>query len=245
MPFPAREACFCRGLGYGKRASRTGTIPVGKRGVREASCRTGSLFLHRRGVREACFQYGNPFLLAGVGNGKVPFPYGSPVSAQAWGTGSMLPVRDPIPVGKRGLREGCLPVREPCFCTGVGYGKHASRTGTHSRWQAWATGRLPSRTGTLFLHRRGVWEGHPVWGFKIIKAEGGGVGGAVGRPASIVCRLVSQTECASPACGRQPPPAQPPAPTAARRRPPSLHPPLPLGVYFGHPVNPLRELAIG
>ena len=123
LPFPAREACFCRGLGYGKRASRTGTIPVGKRGVREASCRTGSLFLHRRGVREACFQYGNPFLLAGVGNGKVPFPYGSPVSAQAWGTGSMLPVRDPIPVGKRGLREGCLPAREACFCTGVGFGK--------------------------------------------------------------------------------------------------------------------------
>ena len=45
-----------------------------------------------------------------------------------------------------------------CFCTGVGYGRHASRTGTHSRWQAWATGRLPSRTGSLFLHRRGVRE---------------------------------------------------------------------------------------
>ena len=188
-------------------------------------------------------------------------------------------MREPIPVGKRGVREGCLPAREACFSTGreacfpyrnpfplasvgygkvalprgklvsahagLGYGKRASRTGTRSRWQAWATGRLPSRTGTLFLHRRGVWEGHPVWGFKIIKAEGGGVGGAVGRPASIVCRLVSQTECASPACGRRPRSAQPPPPTAARRPPPSLHPPLPPGVYFGHPVNPLRELAIG
>ena len=131
--------------------------------------RTGSLFLHRRGVREACFPYGNSFPLASVGYGKVAFPHGKHVSAQAWGTGSMLPARELVPVGKRGLREGCLPTREACFCTGVGYGKHASRTGTHSRWQAWATGRLPSRTGSLFLHRRGVWEGHPVWGFKIIK----------------------------------------------------------------------------
>ena len=180
--------------------------------------RTGTLFLHRCGLQEACFPYGNSFPLASVGYGKVAFPHGKRVSAQAWGTGSVLPVRELVPVGKRGLREGCLPARETCFCIGVGYGKHASRTGTHSRWQAWATGRLPSRTGSFFLHRRGVWEGHPVWGFKIIKAEGGGVGGAVGRPASIVCRLVSQTECASPACGRRPRSAQPPPPTAARGR---------------------------
>ena len=207
---------------WGKHASRTGTHSRWQAWAtgRFPSC-AGALFLHRRGVQEACFPYGIRFPLASVGYGKVAFPYGNPVSAQAWVMGSMLPVREPIPVGKRGLREGCLPVREPCSCTCVGYGKHASRTGTHSRWQAWATGRLPSRTGTLFLHRRGVWEGHPVWGFKIIKAEGGGVGGVVGRPASIVCRLVSQTECASPACGRQPPSAQPPpppSPATARRR---------------------------
>ena len=178
-----------------------------------AFSRAGSLFLQRLGVREACFPYRNHSCWQAWGTGSV-LPNGQPVSAQAWGTRSMLPIREPIPVGRRGQRESSLPVREPCFCTGVGYRKHASRTGSHSRWQAWATGRLPSRTGTLFLHRRGVWEGHPVWGFKIIKAEGGGVGGAVGRPASIVCRLVSQTECASPACGRRPPSAQSPPPPA-------------------------------
>ena len=59
---------------------------------------------------------------------------GAAVSAQAWGAEGMLPVRELIPDGKRGLRESCPPAREACFCTGVGYGKHASRTGVRSRW---------------------------------------------------------------------------------------------------------------
>ena len=207
-------------------------IPVGKRGVREG-CLPAREACFCTG-REACFPYRNPFLLASVGYGKV-FPAREACFCTGV-RGSMLPVREPIPVGKRGLREGCLPVREPCSCTCVGYGKHASRTGTHSHWQAWATGRLPSRTGTLFLHRRGVWEGHPVWGFKIIKAEGGGVAGVVGRPASIVCRLVSQTECASPACGRRPPSAQPPH----RPPPPAVAPPAAAAWYvFWAPCEPV------
>ena len=31
-------------------------------------------------------------------------------------------VREPIPVGKRGVREGCLAAREACFCTGYNTG---------------------------------------------------------------------------------------------------------------------------
>ena len=57
------------------------------------------LFLHRRGVRKACFPYGNSFPMASVGYGKVALPHGKPVSAQAWGTGSMPPVREFVPVG--------------------------------------------------------------------------------------------------------------------------------------------------
>jgi hypothetical protein len=187
------------------------------------------LFLHRRGVREACFLYGNSFPLASVGYGKVAFPHGKLVSAQAWGTGIVLPVRELVPVGKRGLREGCLPARETCFCIGVGYGKHASRTGTHSRWQAWATGRLPSRTGSFFLHRRGVWEGHPVWGFKIIKQKGEGWAGVLlGDPRALYAGWCPKRGAPLPLAtvGRRPPIRRRPPPlAAARRRPPSLHPP--------------------
>ena len=134
-----------------------------------------------RGVREACFPYGNTILRAGVAHGKLGFPYGKRVSALAWRTGSMLPVREFIPVGRCGIREAWLLVRETWLCAGVGYGKHASRTGIHSLWH---TGRLASRTGILFLHWRGVWEAHPVWGSKFIKQKGEGWvgGGAVGRP---------------------------------------------------------------
>ena len=119
VAFPRGKPVFAQA---GKRASRTGTHSCWQ------AWGTGRSFPHGRPVSaqafgEACFPYGNPFPLASVGYGKVPFLYRSPVSAQAWGTGSMLPVRDPIPVGKRGLREGCLPVREPCFCTGVVFGK--------------------------------------------------------------------------------------------------------------------------
>jgi hypothetical protein len=224
---------------------------------------------------------GNPFPLASVGYGKVALPRGKPVSAQAWGTGSVLPVQEPIPIGKRGLREGCLPVREPCsctgmgygkhasrtgthsrwqawatgrspsvrepcFCTGVGYGKHASRTGTHSRWQAWATGRLPSRTGTLFLHRRGVWEGHPVWGFKIIKAEGGGVAGAACWATRKHCMPAGVPNGVRLSRLRPPAAVRPTATAHRRPPPPAVAPPAAAaGCVSGHPVNPLRELATG
>ena len=97
--------------------------------------RMGNMLLHWRGAFEACFLCGNSFPLAGVAHGKPGFPYGKPVFALAWSTGSMLPVRELIPVGRCRGREGFLPVRKPFFCTGVGYGEHASRTRTHSRWQ--------------------------------------------------------------------------------------------------------------
>ena len=72
--------------------------------------------------------------------------------------GSMLPVREFDPARRRGTREAWLPIREACFCTGVAYGKHASRTGTHSRWQVWHMGSLASRMGNMLLRWRGVRE---------------------------------------------------------------------------------------
>jgi hypothetical protein len=168
---------------------------------------------------------GNPFPLASVGYGKVALPRGKLVSAHA---------------GLHGVQEACFPHRNPfplasvgygkvCSCTGVGYGKHASRTGTHSRWQAWATGRLPSRTGTLFLHRRGVWEGHPVWGFKIIKQKGEGWAGVLlGDLRALYAGWCPKRGAPLPLAtvGRRPPIRRRPPPlAAARRRPPSLPPP--------------------
>ena len=63
---------------------------------------------------------GNPFPLASVGYGKVALPRGKPVSAQACGTGSVLPVRELL-ASVHGLRESSLPVREPeaCFPYGI------------------------------------------------------------------------------------------------------------------------------
>ena len=97
---------------------------------------------------------GNLFPLASVGYGKVAFPRGKSVFAQAGK--SVLPVQEPIPVGKRGVREGlsrtgglflhgeaCFPYGNPFPLASVGYGKVAFPYGNPVSAQAWCLGRSP------------------------------------------------------------------------------------------------------
>ena len=119
---------------------------------------------------------GNPFRLASVGYGKVAFPRGKPVFAQAWGTGSLLPVcRNPFPLASVGYGE-VFPAWEACFCTGVGgsmlpvrepilVGKRGLREGSLPVYrspvsaQAWGTGSMLPVRDPIPVGKRGLREG--------------------------------------------------------------------------------------